>query len=80
MAGIEGQSILVTGGGSGIGLATAQRLAADGAQVTICGRTEQKLVDATAVIGSRAVSTRCARQPTRSAPATSWPTSPSRSR
>jgi NAD(P)-dependent dehydrogenase (short-subunit alcohol dehydrogenase family) len=43
---IEGWSILVTGGGSGIGLGTAERLAADGAHVTICGRTEQKLVDA----------------------------------
>jgi NAD(P)-dependent dehydrogenase (short-subunit alcohol dehydrogenase family) len=49
--GIEGQSILVTGGGSGIGLATAQRLAADGALVTICGRTEQKLIDAVGTIG-----------------------------
>ena len=44
--GIEGWSILVTGGGSGIGLATAGRLAADGAHVTICGRTEEKLRDA----------------------------------
>jgi NAD(P)-dependent dehydrogenase (short-subunit alcohol dehydrogenase family) len=48
--GITGWSILVTGGGSGIGLATAERLATDGAHVTICGRTEQKLVDATARI------------------------------
>lgn len=46
--GIAGWSILVTGGGSGIGLATAERLAADGAHVTICGRTEQKLAEATA--------------------------------
>ena len=46
--GIAGQSILVTGGGSGIGLGTAERLAADGAHVTICGRTEQKLIDAAA--------------------------------
>jgi NAD(P)-dependent dehydrogenase (short-subunit alcohol dehydrogenase family) len=44
--GIAGWSILVTGGGSGIGLATAERLAADGAHVTICGRTEKKLADA----------------------------------
>jgi NAD(P)-dependent dehydrogenase (short-subunit alcohol dehydrogenase family) len=46
--GIAGHSILVTGGGSGIGLGTAERLAADGAHVTICGRTEQKLIDAAA--------------------------------
>jgi NAD(P)-dependent dehydrogenase (short-subunit alcohol dehydrogenase family) len=37
---------LVTGGGSGIGLATAIRLAQDGAAVTICGRTEDRLADA----------------------------------
>jgi NAD(P)-dependent dehydrogenase (short-subunit alcohol dehydrogenase family) len=50
--GIAGWSVLVTGGGSGIGLATAERLAADGAHVTICGRSEQKLVDALARIGA----------------------------
>jgi NAD(P)-dependent dehydrogenase (short-subunit alcohol dehydrogenase family) len=44
--GIAGWSILITGGGSGIGLATAEHLAADGAHITICGRTEQKLADA----------------------------------
>jgi len=43
MAGIEGMAALVTGGGSGIGLGTAKRLAADGAHMTICGRTEEKL-------------------------------------
>ena len=46
MAGIEGQAALVTGGGSGIGLGTAQLLAADGAHVTICGRTEERLAAA----------------------------------
>jgi NAD(P)-dependent dehydrogenase (short-subunit alcohol dehydrogenase family) len=49
-AGIVGASILVTGGGSGIGLGAAELLAADGAHVTICGRTEQKLIDAAARI------------------------------
>jgi NAD(P)-dependent dehydrogenase (short-subunit alcohol dehydrogenase family) len=52
--GIAGWSVLVTGGGSGIGLATAERFAADGAHVTICGRTEQKLIDATARIAAAA--------------------------
>jgi NAD(P)-dependent dehydrogenase (short-subunit alcohol dehydrogenase family) len=52
--GIAGRTSLVTGGGSGIGLATAIRLAADGAHVTICGRTEQKLRDACAVIATAA--------------------------
>ena len=49
---IAGLSALVTGGGSGIGLASAQRLAADGAHVTICGRTEEKLTKAVAEISS----------------------------
>jgi NAD(P)-dependent dehydrogenase (short-subunit alcohol dehydrogenase family) len=42
-AGLVGTSALVTGGGSGIGLACAQRLAADGASVAICGRSEDRL-------------------------------------
>jgi len=41
--GLEGIAVLVTGGGSGIGQACAAQLAADGAAVTICGRTESKL-------------------------------------
>ena len=44
--GIVGYAALVTGGGSGIGLGTATRLVRDGAQVTICGRTEDKLAAA----------------------------------
>ncbi|NNE72053.1 MAG: SDR family NAD(P)-dependent oxidoreductase, partial [Acidimicrobiales bacterium] len=46
MGSIEGYSVLVTGGGSGIGEAAAAKLAADGANVTICGRTEDKLIAA----------------------------------
>jgi NAD(P)-dependent dehydrogenase (short-subunit alcohol dehydrogenase family) len=42
-SGIAGWSALVTGGGSGIGLGTATRLVQDGAHVTICGRTEDRL-------------------------------------
>jgi NAD(P)-dependent dehydrogenase (short-subunit alcohol dehydrogenase family) len=40
---VAGMGMLVTGGGSGIGLGVAGRLAADGAHVTICGRTEARL-------------------------------------
>ena len=53
MSTITGKSALVTGGGSGIGLGIAARLAADGAHVTICGRTEEKLVAAAAEIGAQ---------------------------
>ncbi len=41
--GLEGYAVLVTGGGSGIGLGCARRFAADGAHVTICGRSEERL-------------------------------------
>jgi NAD(P)-dependent dehydrogenase (short-subunit alcohol dehydrogenase family) len=46
MGSIQGLATLVTGGGSGIGEAAAAKLAADGAHVTICGRTEDKLIGA----------------------------------
>ncbi len=42
------QVAIVTGGGSGIGLATAQELVRLGGRVAICGRTEPKLADAKA--------------------------------
>jgi NAD(P)-dependent dehydrogenase (short-subunit alcohol dehydrogenase family) len=48
--GIAGNSALVTGGGTGIGLGAATRLVRDGAHVTVCGRTEEKLVGAVAVL------------------------------
>ena len=51
-AGIEGKAALVTGGGSGIGLGCAERFAAEGAHVTICGRSEERLAAAAEQIGS----------------------------
>jgi NAD(P)-dependent dehydrogenase (short-subunit alcohol dehydrogenase family) len=42
--------ILVTGGGSGIGLAVSRRLLADGAAVTIVGRNAQRLQDARQIL------------------------------
>jgi NAD(P)-dependent dehydrogenase (short-subunit alcohol dehydrogenase family) len=50
--GMEGMAALVTGGGSGIGLGSATRFAADGAHVTIAGRTEARLAQAVQEIGA----------------------------
>src|SRR5438309_7152861 len=54
MAGLEGYAALVTGGGSGIGLGAARRLVADGAAVTICGRTQERLEQAAKELGENA--------------------------
>ncbi|HVW32092.1 MAG TPA: SDR family oxidoreductase [Acidimicrobiia bacterium] len=40
---VAGMSVLVTGGGSGIGEATARHFAARGARVTVCGRRKDKI-------------------------------------
>ena len=40
---LEARSVIVTGGGTGIGAACALRAAHEGALVTICGRTESNL-------------------------------------
>jgi len=54
MSDLQGRAALVTGGGSGIGLGAACRLAADGAHVTICGRTEERLQEGVAAIEAAA--------------------------
>ena len=55
---LEGKTALVTGGTSGIGLATAQRFAAEGACVFITGRRQAELDQAVASIGHGAVGVR----------------------
>src|SRR5260370_28668101 len=46
----NGQTIIITGGGSGIGRCTAHELAALGANVAILGRTAEKLAQVKAEI------------------------------
>ena len=48
---IEGMSILITGGGSGIGAGAARYFSELGAKVTICGRREENLMKVSKEIG-----------------------------
>jgi NAD(P)-dependent dehydrogenase (short-subunit alcohol dehydrogenase family) len=58
MAQLNGKTALVTGGTSGIGLAAAQRFAAEGAYVFITGRRQEQLDKAVASIGSEVTAVR----------------------
>lgn len=51
---LQDYSVLVTGGGTGIGAGCAKSLAADGAAVTICGRRKDVLDEAAAQIAASA--------------------------
>jgi 3-oxoacyl-[acyl-carrier protein] reductase len=48
---IKGMSVLITGGGSGLGAGIARHFAARGARVTIAGRRTHKLAEVAAEIG-----------------------------
>lgn len=55
---LSGKTILITGGGSGLGLAMAKGFAESGANIAICGRTEEKLQKATKEIEDAGESTK----------------------
>src|ERR1700733_1602636 len=52
MGKLEGKVAVITGGNSGIGLATAKRFVQEGAYVFITGRTQAKLDQAVKQVGS----------------------------
>ena len=51
---LTGKKALITGGNSGIGLATARLFIAEGAQVAITGRDQKTLDEAVAELGPNA--------------------------
>ena len=53
---IEGMSVLITGGGSGIGAGTAQYFCERGARITICGRRKDKIDTVAARLGKNCLS------------------------
>ncbi len=54
MSGLDNKIAVITGGSSGIGLATARRFIADGAQVIITGRKKEALNEAVSELGAQA--------------------------
>ena len=56
MGKLEGKITLVTGGNSGIGLATARQFVNEGASVFITGRRQSQLAEAVKEIGPNATS------------------------
>ena len=54
----EGKVAVVTGGNSGIGLASAKRLAEEGARVAVSGRNQKTLDEAVKIIGHNVLACR----------------------
>ena len=50
---LRGQTVVVIGGSAGIGLETARRARAEGADVVLTGRNPERLKDAAAALGAR---------------------------
>src|SRR5438034_9390686 len=58
MGRLAGKNILITGGNSGIGLATAQEFDREGARVAICGLNEGSLQAAKETLGAGSLAVR----------------------
>ena len=58
MKALEGKVAVITGGSSGIGLATAKLLQQAGAKVAISGRNQKSLDDVATELGPKAITVR----------------------
>lgn len=56
---LDGKVAVVTGGTEGLGLATAQLFQDEGAHVVICGRRQEKLNEAAALLGDGCLAVQC---------------------
>jgi NAD(P)-dependent dehydrogenase (short-subunit alcohol dehydrogenase family) len=52
---LSNRTVVITGGTDGLGLALAQRLVVEGANVAVCGRDEQRLASAQELLGENAL-------------------------
>jgi len=55
---LSGKAFIITGGTEGLGLALAHSLVAEGALVAVCGRRDDKVASASALLGSQSLALR----------------------